>query len=272
MSAHCIWVCEWSDVFAIDSRYHRMRSRALLQLIVASQGGAIPCRCITRGSESPPCSRSKTAHAWSGQVVARRWACLFKLKVPLPLLAEERAMQCDWSSCNGEENSFRDHFSPYKTCRATVSLVAWHRSGTGRNRKLALVGIIPNQLFSLERATRIRKTLGSIPGGAALWFFVWSGCQFFYLCRRWKRKFDSGKKSSKGTLHWRSTSSSFYLRKVVGCCWQIIRRWHSPGAQLFLIFTPTVMPLADKKKARSFTLRPRVHVRFVTWLRVQKVL
>ena len=66
-------------------------------------------------------------------------------------------------------------------------------------RKLALVGIIPNQiLFSfssdkdrrtdsrirrktpsfgfvaqwLERATRIRKTLGSIPGGAALCFFV----------------------------------------------------------------------------------------------------
>ena len=29
-------------------------------------------------------------------------------------------------------------------------------------RKLALVGIIP-------RATRMRKTLGSIPGGAALW-------------------------------------------------------------------------------------------------------
>ena len=40
----------------------------------------------------------------------------------------------------------------------------------------------------LERATRIRKTLGSIPGGAALCFFVWSGCQFFYLCRCWKRR------------------------------------------------------------------------------------
>ena len=51
------------------------------------------------------------------------------------------------------------------------------------NRKFALVGIIPNQLFSfssdkdrrtaqwLERATRIRKILGSIPGGAALCFF-----------------------------------------------------------------------------------------------------
>ena len=35
---------------------------------------------------------------------------------------------------------------------------------------------------------RIRKTLGSIPGGAALCFFVWSGCQFFYLCRCWKRR------------------------------------------------------------------------------------
>ena len=84
------------------------------------------------------------------------------------------------------------------------------------NRKLALVGIILNQiLFSfnsdedrrtdsrirrknssrfgfiaqwLERATRIRKTLCSIPGGAALCFFVWSGCQFFYLCRSWKRR------------------------------------------------------------------------------------
>ena len=46
----------------------------------------------------------------------------------------------------------------------------------------------------LERATRIRKTLGSIPGGAALCFFVWSGCQFFYLCRCWKRReFDPDK-------------------------------------------------------------------------------
>ena len=42
----------------------------------------------------------------------------------------------------------------------------------------------------LERATRIRKILGSIPGGAALCFFVWSGCQFFYLCRSWERKVD----------------------------------------------------------------------------------
>ena len=40
----------------------------------------------------------------------------------------------------------------------------------------------------LERATRIHKILGSIPGGAALCFFVWSGCQFFYLCRSWKRR------------------------------------------------------------------------------------
>ena len=53
------------------------------------------------------------------------------------------------------------------------------------NRKLALVGIIPNQLFSrkftrssrcgfvaqwLERATRVHKSLASIPGGAALFF------------------------------------------------------------------------------------------------------
>ena len=40
----------------------------------------------------------------------------------------------------------------------------------------------------LERATRIRKILGSILGGAALCFFVWSGRQFFYLCRSWKRR------------------------------------------------------------------------------------
>ena len=41
-------------------------------------------------------------------------------------------------------------------------------------RKLALVGIIPNQISSLSAptATRIRKTLGLIPGGAALCFFV----------------------------------------------------------------------------------------------------
>ena len=32
------------------------------------------------------------------------------------------------------------------------------------------------------------QPLGSIPGGAALCFFVWSGCQFFYLCRSWKRR------------------------------------------------------------------------------------
>ena len=31
-------------------------------------------------------------------------------------------------------------------------------------------------------------TLGSIPGGAALCFFVWFGCQFFYLGRSWKRR------------------------------------------------------------------------------------
>ena len=38
--------------------------------------------------------------------------------------------------------------------------------------KLALVGIIPNQILISfrEHATRIRKTLGSIPGGAALCF------------------------------------------------------------------------------------------------------
>ena len=54
-------------------------------------------------------------------------------------------------------------------------------------RKLALVGIIPIKFSSLS-STRIRKTLGSIPGGAALCFFVWSGCQFFYLCRCWKRR------------------------------------------------------------------------------------
>ena len=33
------------------------------------------------------------------------------------------------------------------------------------------------------------RSMGSIPGGAALcFFFVWSGCQFFYLCRSWKRR------------------------------------------------------------------------------------
>ena len=42
---------------------------------------------------------------------------------------------------------------------------AFLRRGPIQNRKLALVGIIPNQ-----RATRIRKTLGSIPGGAVLCF------------------------------------------------------------------------------------------------------
>ena len=29
---------------------------------------------------------------------------------------------------------------------------------------------------------------GKGTGGAALCFFVWSGCQFFYLCRSWKRR------------------------------------------------------------------------------------
>ena len=43
----------------------------------------------------------------------------------------------------------------------------------------------------LEHANRIRKTLGLIPSVAALCFFVWSDCQFFYICRSWKRtEFD----------------------------------------------------------------------------------
>ena len=52
------------------------------------------------------------------------------------------------------------------------------------NRKLALVGLLPNQiLFSFSSAgIRQRSTLG------ALCVFVWSGCQFFYLCRSWKRR------------------------------------------------------------------------------------
>ena len=76
--------------------------------------------------------------------------------------------------------------------------------------KLALVGIIPNQiLFSFSsdkdrrtdsRIRRKKKTqrspagnrtqglANSSPGGAALCFFVWPGCQFFYLCRSWKRR------------------------------------------------------------------------------------
>ena len=83
------------------------------------------------------------------------------------------------------------------------------------HRKLALVGIFPNQiLFSFssdkDRRTdsRIRRRLELVracdwnsqdPGfdsrrGCAVCVFVWSGCQFFYLCRSWKRReFDCEK-------------------------------------------------------------------------------
>ena len=53
-------------------------------------------------------------------------------------------------------------------------------------RKLALVGIIPNQLFSFSSDKDRRR----FPAGLRCVFFVWSGCQFFYLCRSWKRKVD----------------------------------------------------------------------------------
>ena len=36
--------------------------------------------------------------------------------------------------------------------------------------------------------SRIRRKNTAQPRGAALCFFVWSGCQFFYLCRCWKRR------------------------------------------------------------------------------------
>ena len=42
----------------------------------------------------------------------------------------------------------------------------------------------PTKIEELTAGSIRRKILGSIPGGAALCFLVWSGCQFFYLCRR----------------------------------------------------------------------------------------
>ena len=98
--------------------------------------------------------------------------------------------------------------SPMITRSCETRPMGW-KGKSGLFRKLALVGIFLIKFSSLsaptkieelrtagsdfvaqwlERATRIRKILGSIPGGAALCFFVWSGCQFFYLCRSWKRR------------------------------------------------------------------------------------
>ena len=60
--------------------------------------------------------------------------------------------------------------APPTTCQCRSqchSATMAHSKSISLNRKLALVGIIPNQnFFSL----------------------VWSGCQFFYLCRSWKRR------------------------------------------------------------------------------------
>ena len=46
------------------------------------------------------------------------------------------------------------------------------------------------KISSLSAPTKIEELTA---GGAALCFFVWSGCQFFYLCRSWKRReFETG--------------------------------------------------------------------------------
>ena len=50
---------------------------------------------------------------------------------------------------------------------------------TKKNRKLALVGKFLIKFSSLS---------APIPAGLRCVFFVWSGCQFFYLCRSWKRR------------------------------------------------------------------------------------
>ena len=56
-----------------------------------------------------------------------------------------------------------------------------------------------------------------------------------------------------------STSSSFDVRKMLGCCGQIARRWHCLGAQVFVFLAKDkgdslrVTTLADEKKVRSFT-------------------
>ena len=56
-----------------------------------------------------------------------------------------------------------------------------------------------------------------------------------------------------------STSSSFDVRKMLGCCGQIARRWHCLGAQVFVFLAKYkgdslwVTTLADEKKVISFT-------------------
>ena len=66
-----------------------------------------------------------------------------------------------------------------------------------------------------------RKTLGSILGGAALRFFVWSGCyaQFFYRCRSWKSKeFDWLRYGILGEHSSPRTSSTVVRVQVVCVC------------------------------------------------------
>ena len=70
----------------------------------------------------------------------------------------------------------------------------------------------------------------------------------------------TGKESVKGTRFqdW-STSSSFDVRKMLGCCGQVARRWHCLGAQVFVFLSKDkgdslkVTPLTDEKKVRPFT-------------------
>ena len=84
----------------------------------------------------------------------------------------------------------------------------------------------------------------------------------------------TGKESLKGTLLPRliRTSSSFDIRKMLGCCGQIARRWHCLGAQVLVFLAKdkgeTLRVTAfSRREERSLIHGVRRRVRLVAWLR-----
>ena len=76
----------------------------------------------------------------------------------------------------------------------------------------------PTKIEELTARSDKKKTqpLGSIPGGAALCFFmcvfVWPGCQFFHICRSRKRREFDVSFSFLAFFHkvWKKTAQSFF--------------------------------------------------------------
>ena len=79
----------------------------------------------------------------------------------------------------------------------------------------------------LECATRILQDPGfDSRRGCAVFFFVWSGGQFFYLCRSWKRReFEITSSSTCTTLFWHQ-SGRLTFSLFVGLMSDVSSFWH----------------------------------------------